>query len=126
MADFLARFAAGTTLETWSDPPFGDRPSRINPSIQRPHRYRHADPESTVTIHASVDGVDAPLDAALDERLFYGWFAERPSATAPIVTSPVGQSSVRTFTPLEEGHYTYVLRRQGGGGIILHLDVEER
>ena len=77
-------------------------------------------------IGASVAGVDAPLDGALDGRLFYGWFAEWASASAPLVTSPAGQSSVRSFTPLEPGHYTYVLRRRGGGGCILHLDVEPR
>jgi hypothetical protein len=124
MPDFLARFAAGTTLETWSDPPLGDRASRINPFNQRPHRYRRALLGEEVEVEAAVAGVSGPLDAALGGRLFFGWFAEHASTSPPAVTSPPGQSSVRRFTPGQTGHYTYVLRRTGGGGIILHLDVE--
>jgi hypothetical protein len=122
MPDFQARFTAGTTLERWEDPPLGGRPSRINPFVGGPHRYRRVELGTEVTISAVVAGVTAPLDAALGGRLFLGWFAEWPAAR-PTVTSPPGQSSVRRFTPSAFGHYTYVLRRQGGGGVILHLEV---
>jgi hypothetical protein len=124
MPDFLARFAAGTTLETWSDPPLGDRAGRLNPFIQRPHRYRRAESGALVEIAGVVAGVVGPLDGALGGRLFYGWFAETASGSPPAVTSPPGQSSVRRFTPTAFGHYTYVLRRAGGGGVILHIECE--
>lgn len=123
MPDFGARFTAGTTLEPWSDPPLGARPSRVNGFLEQPQRYQHGVVGNQVTLTASVGGVAGPLDAALGGRLFLGWFAECPG-TRPTVATPAGQSSVRRFTPVDPGHYTYVLRRQGGGGVILHLDVE--
>jgi hypothetical protein len=75
-----------------------------------------------VTIRATVAGVLGPLDAALAGRLFLWMNVESPGA-APLITSPVGQSSVASFTPSVAGHYCLALRRDGGGGIFLHLDV---
>lgn len=122
MPDFSVRFTAGTTLERWADPALGERPSRINALPELPLKYRQAMIGEPVEIRAVVGGVLGPLDAALGGRTFLGWFAEYPGTQPPTVSSPGGQSSVRTFTPLEFGHYTYVLRRQSGGGIVLHLD----
>jgi len=123
MPDFDARFTGGTTLEVWTDPPLDQRPTRINPFALHPHRYRRSEVGEEIEIAATVAGVSAPLDSALDGRTFLGWFAECPAWPGPSVTSPPGQSSVRRFTPTEGGHYTYVLRRISGGGIILHVDV---
>ena len=127
MADFSAAFTAGTTTAVWADPAAasGLLPSRINPDPLHPHRYRLAAPGVEVEITATVGGVEGPLDAALGGRTFLGWFAECPGPR-PNVTSPGGQSSVRRFTPVDEGHYTYVFRRLGGGGLIFHLDVQAR
>lgn len=122
MADFSARFTGGPTLTIWRDPPLETKPSRINPLPQYPHRYHRADVNFEIEITATVDGVEGPLDSALDGRLFLGWLAEYPEPK-PMVTSPPGQSSIRRFTPTAVGHYTYVLRRKSGGGIILHVDV---
>lgn len=122
MADFDARFTAGASLEVWSDPPLGAQPSRINPLPAIPHRRRVATLGNEVEISAIVAAVEGPVDGALGGRLFYGWLAEYAGAR-PNVSSPSGQSSVRRFTPTAPGHFTYVLRRQRGGGIILHLDV---
>lgn len=121
MPDFTARFSAGTELVVWRDPPTETKPTRLNPFPQFPHRYRRAEVGEEIEIRATVDGVEAPLDSALDGRLFLGWLAEWPGLK-PVITSPPGQSSVRRFTPIDEGHYTYVLRRKSGGGIILHVD----
>jgi len=123
MPDFEARFTAGTTVQPWVDPPLDDTPSRINPEPEHPMLYRQAGTGETVTISAVVGGVVGPLDSALDGRLFYGWMIECPTPTAvPPVSSPPGQSSVVSFVPETAGHYTYMLRRWGGGGIILHVD----
>lgn len=122
MPDFSVRFTAGTTLERWTDPALGEKPSRINALPELPLKRRQALTGDPVQISAVVDGVVGPLDAALDGRTFLGWFSEYPGTHAPPVTSPPGQSSVRSFTPAAPGHYTYVFRREGGGGIVLHVD----
>jgi hypothetical protein len=122
MADFGARFTAGATLENWADPALGERPSRIHALPELPLKRRLALTDDPVEISAVVAGVEGPLDAALSGRTFFGWFTEYPGTSAPAVSSPPGQSSVRSFTPTEPGHYTYVLRRKGGGGIVLHVD----
>lgn len=121
MPDFSARFTSNATLVVWRDLPTESKPSRINPLPQYPHRYYLAEVGEEIEITATVDGVDGPLDTALDGRTFLGWLAEHP-VPKPAVTSPPGQSSIRRFTPTAAGHYTYVLRRKSGGGIILHID----
>ncbi len=122
MPDFSAAFTAGATLVAWTDPPDSARPSRLNPIIGHGHQRRVGLVGAQVTITATVGGVVAPLDAALGGRLFAGMFAEVPSL-APVITSPAGQSSVLRFTPLKAGHHTFTLRRDGSGGLFLHLDV---
>lgn len=122
MADFGARFTAGAALANWTDPALGERPSRIHTLPELPQKRRLATTGEAVQVSAVVAGVVGPLDAALSARLFFGWFVEYPGPQAPTVSSPPGQSSVRSFTPDAPGHYTYVLRRKGGGGIVLHVD----
>jgi hypothetical protein len=121
MADFGIAFA-GAPLAPWLDPPTGDLPSRINPTPTRPHLRRRATVGAEVELAAVVAGVTGPLDAALGGRLFLGWWIEHPTVGPPAVAVPAGQSSVRRFTPELAGHYTYCLRRFGGGGLILHVD----
>jgi hypothetical protein len=120
--DFSATFTAGATLVAWTDPPDALRPSRLNPIVGHGHRRRLGAVGVGVTITATVGGVSAPLDSALGARLLTGMLAEAPGAP-PAITTPAGQSSVQSFTPAVVGHYTFVLRRDGGGGLILHLDV---
>jgi hypothetical protein len=124
MADFSAQWF-GPVITHWIDPAdLPTRPSRINPAPGRELRRRTSTVGEPVILRATVDGVTAPLDSALDGRLFMGWFAESP-APPPVVTATAAKSSERTFTPTLAGHYTYVLHRAGGGGIVLHLDVTE-
>lgn len=122
MPDFGATFTAGVTGTTWEDPASGGKPTRINPRPGLPHRRRVGSVGVQLTVTAVVAGVSAPLDAALGGRLFTGTLAETPGALPP-VTSPGGQSSVQRFTPTVAGHYTFVMRRQDGGGQWLHVDV---
>lgn len=121
MADFAIAFA-GAALAPWTDPATVTRPSRINPAPNHRHLRRRATVGVQVTLSAVVAGVTGPLDGALGGRLFFGWFLEYPTFSAPGVTVPAGQSSVRRFTPTLAGHYTYLLRRADGGGLILHVD----
>jgi hypothetical protein len=122
MPDFSASFTSGATLVAWTDPPDATRPTRLNPIIGHGHLRRVGVVGDLVSITARVGLVTAPLDTALGGRLFLGMFAETPGAVPPI-TSPAGQSSVVSFTPTVAGHYTFMLRRAGGGGLALHLDV---
>jgi hypothetical protein len=132
MPDFDAHFASGVTLDAWVDPPktespttgAGGAPARINPIAGHPPSYFRATPGATVTVEAIVGDTSAPLDSALDGRLFTTHFAELPIWPPPLITSPAGQSSRATFTPYAIGHHLVVLRRDGGGAIALHFEVK--
>jgi hypothetical protein len=122
--DFDARITAGTQLVTWVDFPTGSAPSRINPYPEHQQTYYRATNHVAVTIKAKVDGVEEPLDTVLGGRLFYAKWAEWPgNMPPPAVTSPPGQSSVMTFIPVTPGHYLFVIRREGGGGIAIPFEV---
>lgn len=123
MPDFSVRLTVPIALAVWNDPPLGQLPSRTNPAVGRPLLRRVCPVGQLVTIRATVDGVAGPFDVALGGRLFVGWFAEHPTPKPPVTVS-ANRTSVRSFTPTVVGHYTYVLHRAGGGGIILHLDVQ--
>jgi hypothetical protein len=123
--DFGVRFTSGVTLEAWTDPPEGSaRPTRLNALANRGHKRRVGLVGTEIELTATVGAAVGPLDAALDGRLFLGMFAEYV-APRPAITTPVGQSSVQRFTPAAAGHYTFTLRRDGGGGIYIHFDVQE-
>jgi hypothetical protein len=123
MADFLAAFTSGVSLQEWSDPALGSLPSRTNPRSGFPHRRRVASVGATVVVTANVDGVTGPADSALDGRLFTAAFIDHPG-TLPTLTGGNGKSSVQTFRADVAGHYSLIVRREGGGGVILHLDAE--
>lgn len=123
MPDFSAAATAGVAVQQWDDPALGAIPSRINPDAERPHLRWVATVGVAVTITARVNGVSAPLDAALGGRLFTATMAESPIFTT--ITGAVGQSSVQTFTPPAAGHYTVVVRRANGGGVWMHIDAED-
>ncbi|HZL96815.1 MAG TPA: hypothetical protein VFB99_24380 [Vicinamibacterales bacterium] len=131
MPDFTARPTAGFTVEIWEDaefndpdPPAGLYPSRINPLPGAPHRYYRVITGSLVTIKATVGGVEGPLDAALGGRLFTSSFGEWPiwpTGGLPAISSPAGQTSVATFTPLVGGHLLFTMRRTDGGAVLIPL-----
>jgi hypothetical protein len=123
MPDFSATFTSGTTLEPWTDPADGSRPTRLNPITNREHKRRVGTVGVQIEVKATVGGVLAPLDAALGGRLFLGMMAEHPGL--PVAITPVAlQSSIQRFTPVQVGHYCFVLRRDAGGGLFMHVDVE--
>jgi hypothetical protein len=123
MADFTARYTDGTTVALWTDPSAGGVPSRIRPFPERPHHRDVGVIGTEVEVTASVDGVEGEVDANLaDGFLFALHFAEYPVAL-PLLSSPVGQSSVQRFTPSAAGHYTFKLKREEHGEIYFHLDV---
>lgn len=121
MADFTAAVTSGVTPEAWVDPGLGEVPSRINFDAEHPQLRLVATVGIPVVLTATVDGVAAPLDAALGGRLFTASVAERPGGLV-VFSGAIGQSSVQTITPNAAGHYTFVLRREQGGGIWIHID----
>ncbi len=115
MPNFTARITAGASRAEWTD-------ERLRPSPAHPHSYRQVPQGTTVTVKATVDGVEGEVDANLGGELFTAAFAEVPTWPAPAITSPAGQSSVATFTIAANasvGHYTLVLRRANGGSILI-------
>lgn len=131
MPDFTARPTAGFTVQIWTDPAFddpsddpdlGEFPSRINPLPGAPHRYYRIVVGLTVTIKATVGGVEGPLDGALGGRLFTSSFGEWPMPGGlPSISSPGGQSSVATFAAINAGHHLFTMRRTDGGAVLIPL-----
>lgn len=124
MPDFEARIASGAMLAVWTDPATADGPSRINPHPAHPPRYQRVELGSTVTVKASVAGVEGPPDSALGGRLFTTHFAEVPIWPPPAITTPPGSTSIASFVPNHLGHHLVVLRRQDGGAVALPFFVE--
>lgn len=130
--DFTAAFTAGTSLEPWTDParPAGTlgpddvgAPSRVNPHVGRPHMMTTTTGGTPVEITATVGSSVGPLDAALAGRLFTAWVIEQPFVAPVSWSHPAGQTSVQSFVPQSEGHYTLAMGRPGGGTVIMHLEV---
>ncbi len=122
MASFDATFTNGASIAQWDDPAFGGVPTRQNAFAEHPHLRFTAAVGVEVEVSATIAGALAPLDATLGGLLFAFTFAELPGISAPLVTSPGGQSSVQRFTPPAAGHYTMKLKRPENGAVILHLD----
>lgn len=75
----------------------------------------------------TVDGVEAPTEAALAGARFDWQWLESP-LPRPTISVVAGKSSHVRFTPLSNGHYTVLVRYylasgRSGGGVILHFDV---
>jgi len=136
--DFSVSVTAGTTVQTWMDParPAGTlgtgdlgASSRLNSIVSHPELRYVGVIGTAIFLRAKVAGVVGPYDGALGGRLFTAWRVENPpwpGEASPYVfgfTSPAGQSSVQSFTPEVEGHYTIGFKRTAGGIFILHFDV---
>lgn len=120
MANFTV-VVTGVSLTVWTDPADGSRPTRLNASAATPHRYYNATTGAAVTITATVAGVSGPMDATLSGETFTHLISEAPTLPAPAISSPAGQSSVASFTPLGPGLYLFTMRRVSGGAVHLHI-----
>lgn len=120
MPNFTARFSAGSHQTLWTDT---DTPTRLNSATGHPTYYTEVYLGGTVTLKATVDAVEGPMDAALGGDLFAASFAQLPSWPAPACIGAAAQSSVVTFTPTAFGVHLVTLRRANGGAISLHFYV---
>lgn len=123
MADFTLQ-VSGTSLSNWTDPASGGLPSRLNSRAGNAQKMRIGTHGVQLVLRAVVNGVVAPLDAALGGRLFTAWLVEAPALALP--GTPVGdaaQSSVQRYTPPVAGHYTIGVERNGGGIELVHIEV---
>ena len=131
MSDFSARITTGVTSTIWADPPTGSAPTRLNPHPGLPHRYWRADEialDAQITVTATVVGVEGPLDAALNGRLFQWSWVEIPAGLPPppFVATP-GRSSFCSFANYFTGligHWVLCCTRDGGGSQLIPFDVE--
>lgn len=128
MPNFDLRVAAGASLAQWLDvdpaPNTADSlPSRLRPHLGLSFLRWLGKVDVEVELRAVVAGVEAPLDGALGGDLFTASFAEQAGGPHGM-TQPVGQTSKIRFRPLTAGHYTIAVRRNNGGAILLHLDVD--
>lgn len=123
MADFSV-VVTGATVVPWTDAGDTNTPSRLNMREGTLARRYSATVGSAVTLTANVAGSLAPLDSALDGRLFHAGTIDAVVPYPVSFTSPSGQSSVQAFTPLVAGHYCVYLRREGSGHVIVHIDAE--
>lgn len=112
------------TAPIWADP-------KVQHRGRNPHRYLRvkaptAPASVSVVINVTIGGVVGPVDGALGGRLIVAsilaWSGSAPFA----VTQPAGHTTqvTLTFTADMLGHQELVLRRPGGGALILGVDVE--
>lgn len=101
--------------------------SRINATHLVPQRFFKGQYPTggagRVQIAAAVDGIVLP-DTLLGGDLFDIKCVEYPSAGHPAVYQDAGWSSVWDVRIDTEGHYTFVVYRDGSGSQVLHLDME--
>jgi len=129
--DFTIAATAGASLSDWYDPAAVSAPSRINSIDGFPQRRYVGDVGVPIEITATVAGVAGPFDAdpVLTGRLFRCFRVENPpwpGHTMPHVfgfSYAAGKTSVQSFTPEIEGHYTIGFWRDNGGIYLLHFDV---
>ena len=128
MPDFTARFVANAEARIYTDDYI---PPVRNPQPNHPPvRWKNTSP-TQVNIGCAVDGVEWPMDSALAGRLFTAWCVEwpNPATPEPPIIGNAGQSSLQTLywvtdpTAVLTGHYVIGIRREGGGAVLLHLDI---
>lgn len=115
--NFTATITSGTVATQWKD-------SRTNPIVGHPPRYRKAAVGVEIVLKATVGGIEGPADGTLGGNLFTVDFIEYPTAALPLMTADATHTSIQRFTPTDLGHYFVLFRRQNGGGIGFHFDVE--
>jgi hypothetical protein len=128
MPDFTVDVTYGVVVEPYAEDGSDDwqNPLPDHP----PNRLRIT--STTVDFDCTVGGVATPMDTALGGRLFLAWVVEwpDPAAPEPYIYAPfAGQSSRWTLDLTSSlggafhGHYVVAVYRDGGGAVLVHLDL---
>ena len=127
MPDFTVEAQSGLTLADWASPNCegakisGQSHEATKPRAGHPHRYYQATVGVQVEIRALVGGA-LVADSGLGGRLFTAWFIEYPTSYHIAPVGVASYSARQQFTPPKPGHYTMVIRREGGGAFVFHFD----
>lgn len=124
MTDFSLAVSGVNTVE-WTDPSRPGWVSRVNPHSGTSMLRYEGTVGVPIVLSGIVAGVVGEVDANLSGRLFSAGSFETPTPSPAGFTSASGISSVQTFVPRQPGHHVLYLRRSGGGGRIVHVDVKE-
>lgn len=126
MPNFTARAFSGLAPVPWIDPPTGSAPSRLNALASHLPLYLRAFAPANLVFKAKVDGTEGPMDVDLGGELFQAWWAECSGPWPLAIVQPPGQSSVvEVAIPATHlGHFLLVLRRENGGAVLIHFDIE--
>lgn len=124
MAGFRVVPITGLAVADWADPPTVDRAGRLGPQNPVPMRYMRYT-GGTVRLDACMaDELTHRDDATLGGAPFSWWWVEYPGTGPLSSSSPGGHSAQFNCTPGPVGHYAVAARKLGGGGVILHFEVE--
>lgn len=121
MADFTLA-VSGVQIATWVDQPTDARPSRINASAGVPPLRYVGKPNVQIVATITLD--DGTTD--FTTHAISSWLAEAPGPTGfwPVATKGDDTAGIQKFTPVVPGHYVFVVRRDLGGSVAVHIDVE--
>jgi hypothetical protein len=119
MPDIELSEVEGVVVTPWFDPATSERPSRINPNQWHEHRRFLGE------IHRNIAAVFVRVDGSTDydDPPFSAWLAEAPGPNYHWPTV-ISDGNRQRFVPRLAGHYTLVVRHDGGGSITIHFDVE--
>lgn len=127
----INRILNGATLTAWSDPATGSAASRLNAFPDKPLKYwKVTQPIGFATVDvqipATVNGVEAPGDAALGGKLFTSDWSTWSGTFPPAISFFAALTSLQivTITSAHIGFFCLRFARQDGGAILVPFMVE--
>jgi hypothetical protein len=124
MAAFTLRITAGATVLDWIDAT-GVLPSRLNPTTGISHKYYRVAPGTTITCKCDLPagGSEGAIDSVFGGAFVWEW-SESPSRVRPIITTPVGNTSIALMTIANPGHYLLGAYHPTRGAVFVHITCE--
>lgn len=126
MAVFTIAIVASAVIADWTDPPFGDLPSRLTTPRHPARYYRVKGPLPTdVQFKALVGGAEVN-DAGLGGRSFSWTFASVGNGPVPGFTTPGGSSYHATvrFRAFNTGFWLIRATLPQSGNVLVGVNVE--
>ena len=126
MASFSVAIVANAAIADWTDPPFGELPSRLTTPRHPARYYRVRGPlPIDVELKALVGGAEV-ADAGLSGRTFSWTFASIGSGPVPGFTTTGGSSFHATvrFRAFNSGFWLVRVTLPQSGNVLVGLNVE--